>query len=76
MECRHISEQEVKEIIRNGQVNLQKSAPDDRPCPTVAIEGYSNTDRQHIRLILADCETALKLVTCIDLEKDYSCTCN
>jgi len=76
MDCRKISEEEVREIIRIGKINSKKSDPADRPCPTLAIEGYSSSDQQHIRLILADCEKTIKLITCIDLDKDHSCSCN
>jgi hypothetical protein len=76
MDCRNISEEEIREIIRIGKINSKKSDPTDRPCPTIAMEGYSSSDQQHIRLILADCEKSLKLVTCIDLENDHSCSCN
>ncbi len=76
MDCRAITDEEVKEIIRNGTINRKKSDPKDKPCPSVAIEGYSTTDRQHIRVVVADCGTELKLITCIDLDYDHPCTCN
>ena len=76
MNCRQITEAEVKEIILQGRINPQKSDPADIPCPTYAIEGYSSQDKQHIRVVVADCQSALKLVTCIDLDKDHRCSCN
>ena len=75
MDCRQITEAEVKEIILQGRINQQKSDPADKPCPTYAIEGYSSQDNQHIRVVVADCQTTLKLVTCIDLDKDHRCSC-
>lgn len=75
MDCRQITAAEVKEIILQGKINQQKSDPADKPCPTYAIEGYSSQDKQHIRVVVADCQTALKLVTCIDLDKDHRCSC-
>lgn len=75
MDCRQITEAEVREIILQGRINQQKSDPADKPCPTYAIEGYSSQDNQHIRVVVADCQSALKLVTCIDLDKDHRCSC-
>lgn len=75
MACRQITEAEVRDIILNGSINAGKSDPRDRPCPTIALEGYSQADNQHIRVVVADCPTELKLVTCIDLDQDHQCTC-
>ena len=75
MSCRQISEDEVREIIRQGKLNRRKSDPSDRPCPTYALEGYSSGDRQHIRIVVARCGEITKVITCIDLDKEYSCNC-
>jgi hypothetical protein len=75
MECRQITADEIREIVLNGTVNHQKSNPADKPCPTVAYEGISTRDRQHIRVVLADCGDQLKVVTVIDLKQDHSCDC-
>lgn len=75
MECRQISENEVREIIQQGKLNRRKSDPADKPCPTYALEGYSSSDRQHIRIVVARCGEITKVVTCIDLDNEYSCNC-
>ncbi|ATL49568.1 hypothetical protein COR50_21635 [Chitinophaga caeni] len=74
MECRHVSEEEVAEIYREGKVNRAKSDPGDKPCPTIAKEGYSD-DGQHLRIVFANCGQVIKVITCIDLEKDWTCDC-
>lgn len=74
MECRHVTEEEVKEILAQGRVNTAKSNPGDRPCPTYALEGYSH-DGQHLRVVFAPCEEDTRVVTCIDLDKDWACSC-
>lgn len=74
MGCRHINAQEVREIIASGTIDPTHSDPQDKPCPTVALEGYSR-QHQHIRLIVATCGDELRLVTCIDLEKQWPCDC-
>lgn len=74
MDCRHVSEAEVLQIISAGTINHKKSGAHDKPCPTVAYEGRSD-DNQLLRIIVADCEPKDKIVTVIDLETDYKCDC-
>jgi hypothetical protein len=75
MECRHVTEEEVVDILTTGVVNTEKSNPLDEPCPTYALEGYSD-EGQHLRVVFAPCEDTTSVVTCIDLDKDWACSCN
>lgn len=74
MDCRHIDESEIREILKDGVVNEQKSNANDMPCPTYAIDGTSH-DNQQLRIIFAKCNDEVKVVTCIDLKNDYQCDC-
>ncbi len=74
MECRRITQEEVKDILQNGQINYRKSEARGRPCPTYALEGYS-ADKQHLRIVFAQCDTKTKVVTCIDLDTEFECHC-
>jgi hypothetical protein len=75
MGCRQVTTSEVEEILAVGKINPEKSNPKDHPCPTYALEGYS-TEGQHLRIIIAPCdEEHAKVITCIDLDKDWSCNC-
>ena len=75
MECRHITQKEVKEIILNGKVNYNKSDLNDAKGPTYALEGITSDD-QHVRIIVAPKRGHLSVVTVIDLEKDFACDCD
>lgn len=75
MECRHITEEEVTEILAEGRINTERSNSRDQPCPTFAIEGYSD-DGQHLRIVFAPCNNVTRVVTCIDLDKEWNCNCN
>jgi hypothetical protein len=75
MKCRHITQAEVQDIMKNGNINYKKSNLQDQPCPTYALEGYTQ-DQQHVRIVFAQCETDTKVVTCIDLDNDFECDCN
>jgi hypothetical protein len=74
MQCRHISQNDIDDIMRSGEINYAKSDLEDKPCPTYALQGHTN-DGQHLRVIFAQCETKTKVVTAYDLEKDFECYC-
>lgn len=74
MQCRHINEQEIQEILDAGNINERKSNPNDSRCPTYAYEGYSH-EQQHLRIVIAKCDAVWKVVTCIDLENEFACDC-
>ncbi|MBP6456925.1 MAG: DUF4258 domain-containing protein [Chitinophagaceae bacterium] len=76
MRCRFFSEKEVKEILAKGKIDKQRSHPNDKPCPTFAIEGITS-DNQHTRMVFANCgDELVKVITVIDLENSPSCDCN
>jgi hypothetical protein len=73
MECRKITQKEVKEIVRKADVNYNKSELDAAQGAKYAVEGYTSKDRQHIRVIVAPKQRHLSIVTVIDLDKDWEC---
>jgi hypothetical protein len=73
MECRHITPEEVREIMQNGTINYRKSEEDEKPCPVYALEGRVNNER--LRIIFAQCDQKTKVVTVIDLDKEWECDC-
>ena len=75
MACRHINEEEIKEIITENHINERKSNAESKPCPTFAYEGYSH-ERQHLRIVIAKCDNTWKVVTCIDLGNEFECDCH
>ena len=74
MGCRHITQEEVKFILQNGTINYRKSEAQGHPCPTYALEGYS-PEKQHLRIVFAQCDYKTKVVTCIDLDTEFECHC-
>lgn len=77
MECRRITQKEVKEIVRKAEVNYNKSELDAPQGPKYALEGYTSKDRQHVRIIVAPKQKHLSIVTVIDLDKEWECPgCN
>lgn len=75
MDCRHITEEEIKEVLKTGRVNYKKSGIGSKGDSTFALEGYSH-ENQHIRVIVAPENDGLVVITCIDLGKEWPCDCN
>ncbi|MFT3847041.1 MAG: DUF4258 domain-containing protein [Lacibacter sp.] len=73
MKCRHITQEEVKEIVRKADVNYNKSELDAAQGPKYAMEGYTSGERQHVRIIVAPKQRHLTIVTVIDLDYDWEC---
>lgn len=73
MKCRHISQEEVKEIVQRVEVNYRKSELDAAEGPKYALEGITSGDRQHVRIIVAPKKRHLTIVTVIDLENEWEC---
>ncbi len=76
MACRHISEQEVVDLLQNGSINYRKSEIGDQPeCRRkYALEGNTN-DGQRVRIIFAPCRGEVTVVTVIDLGQEWACDC-
>ncbi len=73
MKCRHITQEEVKEIVQRANVNYNKSELDAAQGPKYAMEGYTSKDNQHVRIIVAPKERHLTIVTVIDLDEEWEC---
>lgn len=75
MECRHIDANEIKEVIKDGQLNESKSGPGKNNDETYALEGWSS-DNQHVRVVVTPESDGLLVITVIDLGKDWPCDCD
>lgn len=73
MECRRITQAEVKEVVMKGKINYRKSSLNASGGPRYALEGITSKDRQHIRVIVTPRKKHLTIITVIDLEKDWPC---
>ena len=76
MECRSITLEEIKAVLKSGKINYDKSNVHEKPYGTYAVEGNS-ADGQQLRIVIADCDTISRLVTAIDLRQENdTCKCN
>jgi hypothetical protein len=53
MDCRHISEADIRELLREGHINEAKSQQNESPCPTYAIEEDRHKDGVRLRIVFA-----------------------
>lgn len=74
MKCRKISQEEVKEIMEEGEINYKKSDLQNARCPRYAVEGRTSDD-QEVRIVFAQCNNSTTVVTVIDLGRDWQCHC-
>ena len=65
MECRDITEEEIKEILHEGSINYMKSNRNDERGATYALKGESH-EHQHLRIGFAPAKDEMVVVTCID----------
>ena len=74
MDCRHIDEAEVKDILERGTINYDK-IEEDAKGKTYPLEGVTK-DKQHVRIVFAPHQNEMIVVTVIDLDKEWQCNCN
>lgn len=74
MDCRSITEDEVRDILVKGEINYGKSEPNGKPDPKFALEGTSG-DGQKLRVVFAADNGKMVVVTAIDLGKEWPCKC-
>lgn len=75
MDCRHITEGDIREVLREGNINEAKSKPSELPCPTYAIEENRHSDGVRLRVVFAKSSNEVKVVTCIDRDHEFECDC-
>lgn len=74
MDCRHITQSEVEEIMKDGKINYSKSDIQNARCPRYALDGTTH-DNQRVRMIFAQCNESTTVVTVIDLGTEWQCHC-
>jgi len=76
MDCREIDAFEIQEVIDQDNINYRKNKPAKAgKCASIAYEGTTR-DRQHVRVIVGECDRDPIIITVIDLGNKYNCTCD
>ena len=71
MECRHITEEEVKEILQTGNINENKVEQNEKGT-SYPLDGRTKADKM-VRIVVAPKKKDLVIVTVIDLDTDWPC---
>lgn len=75
MDCRHITETEVEEILSDGKINYGK-IEDNPKGKTYPLEGITQ-EHQHLQIVFAPKgDNDVEVVTCIDLDTEWTCNCD
>jgi len=74
MDCRHITEDEIRAVLKSGTINYNKSDPNGKPDPKYALEGKPADHR--LRVVFAPTNRGMVVITCIDLDEDWYCDCS
>jgi hypothetical protein len=74
MACRHITQDEVEETLKEGKINYRKSDIQNSRCPRYAVEEVTK-DNQRVRIVFAQCNNYTEVVTVIDLDTEWTCDC-
>lgn len=71
MECRHITEDEVKQIIATGKAK-EDNVAEGQKGPKYKLDGRTKDDKM-IRIVVAPKKDGLVIVTVMDLDTDWPC---
>jgi hypothetical protein len=74
-ECRHLDPYEIQEVIDQGKINKRKTNYAGKPCPAIAYEG-TTSDGQKARIVVGACEGDYRVITVIDLDGKWKCSCD
>lgn len=76
MACKQITEEEVRDILKNGDVNFSESDTRGVPCPSYAIEGTTHNKKLRVLVTIFERDSMAEITTTINMEagKD-TCKC-
>jgi len=75
MKCGNISEEGVREILKDGDVDFSASETRAKPCPSYIIEGETK-EGQSLRVIIVKCDSTTTVLEASDFGRKYECSCD
>lgn len=73
MDCYFLNANDVTEVLKNGEINLEKSDLKKRPCPVFKLHGRVKKDRS-VWITVEQCGKIAKIIDCTD-EGIVVCNC-
>ena len=74
MDCQNINANIITGVLRNGEINRDKSDLHKRPCPIFTID-RSTKQTMSIRIIVQQCGNVAKILDCYDANAAAGCNC-
>lgn len=76
LQCKGISEEEVQEVLKTGEVNFSESDTRGVPCPSYAIEGTSHSKKLRVLVTVFERDSTAEITTAINMEAGQdTCKC-
>eukprot|EP00891_Asterochloris_glomerata_P007416 jgi/Astpho2/7416/Aster-x1432 len=75
MDCRYISDAEVRESLKTGKVNSRKSNREALPCPKITVDAAVGPNGKHIQNVFNACPGSTDVITVIDTDTNWACYC-
>jgi hypothetical protein len=73
MQCLSINDNDIKDLMQTGVINLNRSSRTMHPCPVFALQG--RVSNHYLRVLFEQCRNGTYVVNCYDLEKERTCDC-
>ena len=74
MDCHHINANSIMAIVRNGEVNRDKSDLYKKPCPIFTVNSVTK-QKMSIIIIIQQCGNVAKVLDCYDANGTVACNC-
>src|SRR6185295_2519587 len=74
MDCHHINANSIMVIVRNGEVNRDKSDLNKKPCPIFTVNSVTK-QKMNIIIIIQQCGTVATILDCYDANGTVACNC-
>jgi len=74
MDCHYINANIIVGILRNGEINRDKSDLHKRPCPIFTVRGVTK-QKMSIIIIIQQCGNVAKVLDCYDANGTVACDC-
>ena len=74
MDCHHINANSIMVLVRNGEVNRDKSDLYKKPCPIFTVNSVTK-QKMSIIIIIQQCGNVAKVLDCYDANGTVACNC-
>ena len=74
MKCLKVTEQHVREVLREGKIDMKKSQPSQKPCPVYHVTDVTK-DGQKMEFLVQSCKDNIRILSLNNPSKNAACDC-